>query len=99
MSPEHDNNPQPSAIETSPAEPTTGIQTGAATAVARAPETPEPIAAEANSVPLGTSAIEVGAEAPAAEVVSTDATPAPESAEAKAAEASDAPETSETSET
>src|SRR5277367_3779258 len=87
MSPEHDNNPQPSAVETAPAQPesanlnpgTSAAITaqqgsgGIATAVARAQAAPDttPVAAEANSSATGT--IVAGAETTGAE---THASPA-----------------------
>ena len=78
MSPEHDNNPQPSAVETAPAQPesanlnpgTSAAITaqqgsgGTATAVARAQATPDiaPVAAEASSNSSETGTIVAGAE-------------------------------------
>src|SRR5580692_2985364 len=98
MSPENDNNPQPSAMETSSVEPTTGNLAGAATAVVRAHEPPESVPTEANPIPLETASTEAaGAEAaPPAEAVSTEAAPATEPAQAAATETSDSAETPET---
>jgi len=85
MSPENDNNLQPSAIEPSSAESAAGTQAGAATAVARAHETTEAIPVETNSIPLETAAPEtLGTAAPG---------------DAKALEASEIQESAETTET
>lgn len=91
MSPEHDNNPQPSAVESSPAQPEPANLTaesaaaiapqhgaaGAATAAVRAPEAPQ-------SAP-GTETVVAGAqttdaEAVAAPVASSETAPAGETA-------------------
>ena len=100
MSPENDNNLQPSAIETSSVEPTTGNLAGAATAVVRAHEPPESVPTEANPIPLKLRARRQRAQKqPPAEAVSTEAAPATEPAQAAATETSDSSETPETSET
>ncbi|MDR3722170.1 MAG: 30S ribosomal protein S1 [Candidatus Acidoferrales bacterium] len=119
MSPEHDNNPQPSAIETVQAEtepvnvapePAATIApqqsaAGAATAVVRAPETPQPAppaaGAETNSISSEPDIAIAGSETAGTETLSTAETAAPtaEAAPATSAPASDESAESETTET
>ena len=119
MSPEHDNNPQPSAIETAQAEtepvnltpePAATIApqqsaAGAATAVVRAPEAPQPAPpaadAETNPISSETNTAIASGETAGTETLSTAETAAPtaEAAPATSAPASDESAESETTET
>jgi small subunit ribosomal protein S1 len=122
MSPEHDNNPQPSAIETAQAEtepvnltpePAATIApqqsaAGSATAVVRAPETPQPVPtaadAETSSISSEPDTAIAGSETASAATLSTASTAEPavptfEAAPAATAPASDESAESETIET
>jgi small subunit ribosomal protein S1 len=101
MSPENDNNPQPSVTETSSSEHTanhssvpSSTGTGAATAVARAPEIVDPTPAERDSSPSDT--LVDSSETPSAESAATEtASPEPAVSEGAVPEAATATESAE----
>jgi small subunit ribosomal protein S1 len=100
MSPENDNNPQPSAVENTPAEPVpSGAESpavipqqaaaGAATAVVRAPAPPEPISS-------ADGAVTTAAETPEETAAASEAAPAAETAAPAATEENAEAESTET---